>query len=116
MLKYLKIWIKTIKGDFDLNVYAKVGVEYMFYFWIIFFLVKQNIATSLVLLLIFIIFRLFFRLFCLYKKLISANTFYEISLKPIDPLFGLLIYKPNPADILILFPILVYIKLKNSKK
>ncbi len=115
MLKLIKIWFSVIKKYFDLKSISIFLIEFFAHILVV-FLFTRNINLSLVFSVLLIVIRLSVKLFLFYKNLIQSNNYNLILLKPIDPLFGLLIYNHNPADILILLPILIYIKLRNYKK
>lgn len=112
IINYLKIWFKLSKDNFNLNEASKTGVIYLIYFLIIYFVISHNLILSLVYLLIIIFIKLFIRFTSFYKELVSSNDIDCLLLMPLNPLLIILLYKPNFADILILLPILIYIKLQ----
>ncbi len=115
MMKYFLLWIKVVKGYIVPANILKATLEYLFYFALFYFGFSFSIAISLFLLLLLIMVRLLVRLQNKYKELIKTEQFELILVKPIDPLFGILIFKPNPGDIFILLPILIYIKFRKLK-
>ena len=115
MINYIKIWISVVKKYTDLKCISLFLVEFFVYILII-YLVIENINLSVIVSILLITIRLFVQLYYFYKKLVDLNQYNLILLKPIDPLFGLLVFNHNPIDILILLPILIYIKIKNYKK
>lgn len=116
MIKYFHIWFNVVKKYISLELIFKTLVEYLLYFIIIYIFIIRNIYITLIISFTLIAIRLFIQLFYFYRKLIQSNDYNLILLKPVDPLFGLLVYNHNPADIIILLPILIYIKFKNYKR
>jgi hypothetical protein len=115
ILTYFKIWLKVIKKCITFKYLSIVILVFLPSLFLIYLLLGKNILTSLIGLFILVIIILFVRLFIFYKKIIDLGLFNSLKLKPVDPLFGLLIYNRNPADIFILLPILIYIKIKRRK-
>lgn len=113
--RYLKIWFKVITKNNNLNDVAKSAVIHMLYFALIFLLTNFRIGFSIFIFILFILFKLTSRLILLRRELINSEKYDLLLLQPIDPLWGLLIYNKNPADILILFPILLFVKFKNRE-
>ena len=115
MIKYFKIWFDVIQKYISLELILKTLVEYMLYFIVFYIFITRSVSISLFVALTLIAIRLLIQIVYFYKKLILSNDYNLILLKPVDPLFGLLIYNRNAADILILLPILIFIHFKNSK-
>lgn len=113
MITNLKIWSKVIRKTLSFKSLLTFFSEHLIIYLAIYFLLNYEVVISFILLLILMIIRSVIRLFVFYKKLVELDSFDQILLKPIDPLFGLLIYRLNIADIVILLPILLYLKLKN---
>lgn len=113
--RYLKIWFKVITKNNNLNDVAKSAVIHMLYFALILLLTNFRIGFSIFIFILFILFKLTSRLILLRRELINSEKYDLLLLQPIDPLWGLLIYNKNPADILILFPILLFVKFKNRE-
>ncbi len=100
----------------NISIALKTILIYILYFAIILLLTSFNLYFSIFIFFILIVFILVSRLIILFRELTKSGKYDLLLLRPIDPLFGLLIYNKNPADILILGPILIYIKLSNYKK
>lgn len=115
MMFYFKIWLKVVKKSLNVKTTLMFFVGHVVLYLAIYLLSSYNIGLSFILLLLLMIIRSVVRLFVYYRKLIDSHGFEQILLKPIDPLIGLLVYNRNPADILVLAPILVYLKIKNYK-
>lgn len=113
--RYLKIWFKVITKNSNLNDVAKSAVIHMLYFALIFLLTNFRIGFSISIFILFILFKLISRLILLQRELVNSGKYDLLLLQPIDPLWSLIIYNKNPADILILFPILLHIVIKNYK-
>lgn len=115
IVNYFKIWIRVVRENSSLKL-GYVNIEYIFLY--ILFLITTNfrIVFSISIFLIYVLVKVILRFVDSYKSLIANGTMDEMLTKPIDPLLGILISKPNLSDILILIPILIYIKIKNLKK
>lgn len=113
--RYIKIWFKVIAKNNNLNDIFKTLVIYMLYFALVFLLTNFRLSFSIFLFILFLHFQITSRLILLYKNLVRTRKYDLILLTPVDPLWGLLIYNKNPADFLILFPILLFIYIKNYK-
>jgi hypothetical protein len=87
----------------------------MLYFGLIFLLTNFRIGFSIFIFILFILFKLISRLILLQRELVNSGKYDLLLLQPIDPLWSLIIYNKNPADILLLFPVLLFISLKNYK-
>lgn len=115
MMSYFKIWLKVIKKILNVKTILIFFVEHVFLYLVIYFLSSYNIGLSFILLLFLMIIRSAIRLFLYYRKLIDSDGFDQILLKPIDPLFGMIVFRMNLSDIVILFPVLIFLKLKNKR-
>lgn len=115
MMSYFKIWLKVIRKNLSIKTLLVFFIEHLVLYLAIFFLFGDNIILSFILLLLLMIIRSVIRLFVFYKKLVDSGNFDQILLKPIDPLFGLIVFKMNLADIVILLPVLIFLKLKNKR-
>lgn len=115
-MKNFSTWLKVIKKYVNIKVFAIVTIEYIFYFSLVHFFVTRGVILSLLISYVLISSRLFVQLFYYYKRLLESDQYNLILLKPIDPPLGLLVYNHNPADVFIILPILIYIKIKNYKK
>jgi hypothetical protein len=113
--RYLKIWFKVITKNNNLNDIAKSAVIHMLYFGLIFLLTNFRIGFSIFIFILFILFKLISRLILLQRELVNSGKYDLLLLQPIDPLWSLIIYNKNPADILLLFPVLLFISVKNYK-
>ena len=113
MTNYIKIWLSTVKKYTSLKSFLKMLLEYIFYFLIIYLFFAKNISLSLIYSIFLVAIRSSFQLFLFYKKLVDSDHYHLILLKPLDPIMGLLIYNHSLSDISILFPILIYIKVRN---
>lgn len=111
-----KIWLKVVKKNLNLRTVVIFFIKHLIVFLVLYFLFSYNIILSFILLIFLIIVMSATRLFLFYKKLISSDSFDQILLKPIDPILGLIVYQRNIADIVILLPILIFIKFKNKKQ
>lgn len=116
IFNYLKIWLKVIKKHISLKAILKTVGIWLPCFVIIYFFTNRSLTNSIVILIVLLVAKLSIKIIFLYKELTRTDTFDLILLKPVDPLFGLIIYNRNPADILILLPILMFIKLRRYKR
>lgn len=112
-MKNFLVWSKIVKRYMNIRVFGLIISEYFFYILITYFLVTRSFIFSLFLSYTLVSARLAIKLFYFYKNIQESGKSDLILLKPVDPLFGLLVYNHNPADIFILFPILIYIKIKS---
>lgn len=116
MLKYLKIWLKVVR---KYVTFKYLSITISIFFLCLFFtnlLFGRNMTTSLIILLTVTIIFIFIRLLLFYKRMVNSESYCLLKLKPINPLFGVLVYNKNPLDIFILLPILLYLKIKDFKQ
>ncbi len=99
---YFKIWLKVVSKKITLKYLAILSVS----------IILSLFLFNIVLIFLLIIIIQSFRLFIFYKHIEEDELFYTLKLKPVNPIFGLLIYNQNPLDIFILIPILFYLKIK----
>lgn len=116
MIIYFKIWSKVIRKFITFKYLSVITLIFFLSLFFIYLFIGKSIINSLIILFVLISIDSSVRLALFYKKLINLNLYDLIKLKPIDPLIGLLIYNHNPLDIVILFPVLIFIKFKNYKK
>lgn len=116
MLNLIKVWLKVVRKNVTYKYLSIILIFFLFSLLTIYLLTDRNIIFSIVIIYFFISAILFGRLFIFYKRLLESNTYDLIKLKPIPPLLGLLIYNQNLTDIVILLPLLIYIKLRIIKK
>lgn len=116
IISYLKIWFNVVMKHVNINIALKTILIYILYFAIIFLLTSFNLYFSIFIFFNMMIFILVSRLILLFRELTKSGKYDLLLLRPVDPLFGLLIYNKNPADILILVPVLIFIKFKNYNK
>ncbi len=110
------MWLKVVINNFDIKMALIVlFVEVSLFIFVYFFLKNNFILIFVVWYLLSIIFQIV-QVFLFYKKLLDEQKYDLLLLKPVDPLFGLLVYRHNVSDVFILPLILVYIKLANLKK
>ncbi len=114
MMIYFKIWLKVVKKSLNFKTTLIFIVEHVVLYLAIYLLFSYNIGLSFILLLLLMIIRSVIRLFAYYRKLITSDGFEQILLKPIDPLFGMIVFKRNLADVVLLLPVLIFLKLKNK--
>lgn len=113
IISYLKIWISIVKKYTSIKTVLILLLENLFYFLVIYFFLTQSIVNSLFILILLVIMRSSIKIVVFLNNLKKTGDYNLVLLKPIDPLFGLIAYNHSPLDILILFPVLVYIKIKN---
>ena len=97
---YIKIWLSDSKKDISyLSVVGKI-IEYLIYF-VILNLILNNIYLSLVLLYLIIFIKYVYKNIYILKQLINSNDFIYLLLKPVNPIFKVLIYGANPIDLML---------------
>lgn len=114
--KLIKIWFKVVRDKISFEFLSKILIFCFVNLIIIYLLTNKNLAISISLLIMLIIIILVIRIILFYKELINLKSYDSILLKPVDPIFSLIVYNRNPADIIILLPVLIYLKIKNYKK
>ena len=115
VFKYFTIWFKVVKKYATIK-YSLISIATLFISFISFYLLfSKNIINGLLFLIILIDVILTIRFVLNYNKIVSFGLYDSLKLKPLDPIFTLLIYNRNPLDIFILFPILIYLKIINYK-
>ena len=113
MLNLLNVWFKIVRKKITYKYLSIMFMVFLLSLITTYLLTDRNIFLSIIIIYVFISAILFGRLFIFHKRLLESNTHDLIKLKPIHPLLGLLIYNQNPLDIFIIFPILIYIQIKN---
>ncbi len=109
-----KIWLKVAKKTLNFRTVIIFFVGHLVTFLIIYFLFSYNFILSIVFLVLLMLVMSVVRLFLFYKKLFNTDSLDKILLKPIDPLFGLIVYNMNIADIVMLLPLFIFLKFKNK--
>lgn len=112
ILTYFKIWLRVVSKTINFKLLSKFLAEHLVIFFVIYYFTNYDLFFSFISLLILMIIRSAIRIVFFYKKLIQSDSYDLILLKPIHPLVGLIIYNRNPADILFLLLVLIYIKLR----
>ncbi|EKE04852.1 MAG: hypothetical protein ACD_19C00429G0012 [uncultured bacterium] len=115
IFKFIKIWFKVVRDKISFKYLSQTLIFCFISLILIYFLINRNFSLSIFCLFILIATLLVIRLILFYKELVNLKIYDLILLKPIDPLFSLIVYNRNPADIIILLPILIYLKIKNIK-
>jgi hypothetical protein len=118
-INYIKIWVYTVKKYLSLQVIVKMLIECLVYLSV-FYVLTRNIKISLMYLIFLVAIKSSIQLFIFYKKLYKSDNYKLVLIRPIHPLFGLLVYSHNLLDITILLPVLIYLKIEkyflNKKK
>lgn len=115
IFKYFKIWFNVVKKYVTIK-YSLISIVTLFMsFASFYFLFSKNIINGILFSIILIDIILAIRFALNYNKIISSGLYDSIKLKPLHPIFTVLIYNRNPLDIFILLPILVYLKITNYK-
>jgi uncharacterized membrane protein HdeD (DUF308 family) len=115
IIRYLKIWFKVVKKHISLKLFLMQFAEHLVYFIAMYYLIGSHLLLAIILLVTLMAVRSSIRMFTFYKELINSGSYHQILLKPIDPLFGLLVYKRNMIDIVILIPLLLFLKFRKNK-
>lgn len=113
--KNFSIWFRTTKKYVDSKFIVKFLLQCGVLFAILFFLTK-NLVMSVILLCLLFIAKSFLQLFLLLQKTKSLDVYDIVLSKPSNPLFTLLVYRHNMADMFVIPLVLFYIKLSNFKK
>ncbi len=114
--RYFKIWLKVVINNFDIKLtLIALFVEVLLFVFVYFFLMYNLALIFIIWYLLSIIFQIV-QVFLFYKKLLYEQKYDLLLLKPVDPLYGLLVYRHNIADIFVMPLVLLYIKLSNFKK
>lgn len=114
MIQHFKIWAKVAVKNTSLKSIVVTLLEHLLYLGAIFLLTNYNLLLSFTLLIVLMMIRSAVRLFVFYKGLLHTNSYNSILLKPVDPLYGLFIYKRNITDILALIPVLLFLKFRKK--
>lgn len=114
MIKYLKIWTKVIKDTIDAKSLSfNLSICLVSYF-AIYLMTDKNNVTSIILFILGIIVWQSIKLFIFYKELTANNQYDFVLLKPIHPLFGIILYHKDPLDIIVLIPVLLFLKIRKK--
>jgi len=103
---YFKIWLSDSKKSLSyFSIFEKV-IEYSIYF-VTLNLVLNNIYLSLTLLFLIIFVKYVYINIYILKQLINSNDFIYLLLKPINPIFRILIYGTNLIDLVLSLLIII---------
>lgn len=106
IFNYIKIWLLDSKKNMSyFSVFEKI-IEYLIYF-VLLNLVINNIYLSLILLYLIIFVKYIYKNIYILKQLINTNDFIYILLKPVNPIFRILIYGANPIDLIVSILIII---------
>lgn len=106
IFNYIKIWLLDSKKNMSyLSVFENM-IEYLIYF-VLLNLVLNNIYLSLILLFLIIFVKYIYKNIYILKQLINTNDFIYILLKPVNPIFRILIYGANPIDLILSILIII---------
>ena len=106
IFNYIKIWLLDSKKNMSYLSFFEKIIEYLIYF-VLLNLVLNNIYLSLILLFLIIFVKYIYKNIYILKQLINTNDFIYILLKPVNPIFRILIYGANPIDLIVSILIII---------